>query len=197
MNVRGVLFILSVVSTMYRIGSKADLLRRQEEVDAGLGLDVTFTINKSMLCDSGRNWIKKQCSKQGRRIARNCRVRPNSMYISVSSFSVFFLLLTARANSNIVHERQQLPLRLAWAFTIHKSQGMTLSKAWVDIGKSERTVGMSYVALSRVKRLSSLIVEPMSFERLQKIRSAATFQYRLQEQERLQRLADETATSNK
>ena len=95
MNVRGVLFILSVVSTMYRIGSKADLLRRQEEVDAGLGLDVTFTINKSMLCDSGRNWIKKQCSKQGRRIARNCRVRPNSMYISVSSFSVFFLLLLA------------------------------------------------------------------------------------------------------
>ena len=59
MNVRGVLFILSVVSTMYRIGSKADLLRRQEEVDAGLGLDATFTINKSMLCDSGRNWIKK------------------------------------------------------------------------------------------------------------------------------------------
>ena len=73
---------------------------------------------------------------------------------------------------------------------------MTLAKAWVDIGKSERTVGMSYVALSRVKTLSSLIVEPMSFERLQKIRSAATFQYRLQEQERLQRLADETATSN-
>ncbi|XP_028416843.1 uncharacterized protein LOC114541053 [Dendronephthya gigantea] len=37
------------------------------------------------------------------------------------------------------HERQQLPLRLAWALTIHKSQGLTLSKAWIDIGKSERT----------------------------------------------------------
>ena len=37
------------------------------------------------------------------------------------------------------HERQQLPLRLAWALTIHKSQGRTLSKAWIDIGKTERT----------------------------------------------------------
>ena len=104
--------------------------------------------------------------------------------------------VTIKASSNAFHERQQLPLRLAWAFTIHKSQGMTLSKAWVDIGKSERTVGMSYVALSRVKTLSSLVVEPMCFERLEKIKSAATFQYRLQEQERLQRLADEIATSN-
>ena len=104
--------------------------------------------------------------------------------------------VTTKANSNAFHERQQLPLRLAWAFTIHKSQGMTLSKAWVDIGKSEKTVGKTYVALSRVKKLSSLIVEQMSFERLEKIKSAVTFQYRLQEQERLQRLADDTATWN-
>jgi ATP-dependent exoDNAse (exonuclease V) alpha subunit len=41
------------------------------------------------------------------------------------------------------HERQQLPLRLAWALTIHKSQGLALPKAWIDIGKSERTAGVS------------------------------------------------------
>ena len=65
MNVRGVLFILSVVSTMYRIGSKADLLRRQEEVDAGLGLDVTFTINKSMLCDSAETGSRNNAPNKG------------------------------------------------------------------------------------------------------------------------------------
>ena len=53
--------------------------------------------------------------------------------------------VTIKAISNSFQERQQLPLRLAWAFTIPKSQGMTLSKAWVDIGKSERTVEMSCV----------------------------------------------------
>ena len=51
--------------------------------------------------------------------------------------------------------------------TIHKSQGLTLKKAWVDLGTSERTVGMTYVALSRVKKLEDLIVEPMTLERLQ------------------------------
>ena len=35
-----------------------------------------------------------------------------------------------------IHERQQIPLTLAWAITIHKSQGLTLPKAWIDIGKS-------------------------------------------------------------
>lgn len=59
-------------------------------------------------------------------------------------------------SNNSVHERQQLPLKLAWALTIHKSQGLTLPKTWVDIGKSEKTLGITYVGLSRVKQLSSL-----------------------------------------
>ena len=73
-------------------------------------------------------------------------------------------------NGNSFHERQQLPLKLAWALTIHKSQGLTLPKAWVNIGKSEQTLGITYVGLSRVKKLSSLVVEPMTFDRLQSIK---------------------------
>ena len=55
------------------------------------------------------------------------------------------------AMSATCHERQQLPLKLAWALTIHKSQCLTLPKAVIDLGKSERTPGISYVAISRVK----------------------------------------------
>ena len=93
------------------------------------------------------------------------------------------------------HEKQQLPLRLAWALTIHKSQGLTLPKAWIDIGKSERTAGVSYVAISRVKSLASCVIEPMTYERITSLKSSANLQYRLDEGNRLDQLAQVTSSA--
>lgn len=55
----------------------------------------------------------------------------------------------------------QIPLRLAWAITVHKSQGMTLDDARIDLRRAF-VKGMGYVALSRVKSLENLSLDGLN-----------------------------------
>jgi len=59
-------------------------------------------------------------------------------------------------NKGIVAERIQYPIRLAWALTVHKSQGKTYKKVRVDLDSGAFVHGQTYVALSRCETLENL-----------------------------------------
>ena len=84
--------------------------------------------------------------------------------------------------------RQQLPLQLRYAVTIHKSQGQTLYKAVIDLGKSEISAGSTFVAVSRLRKLEDGLFQPMTFDRLKKIGQSKRFGERKSEEARLQQL---------
>lgn len=76
---------------------------------------------------------------------------------------------------NVVLELN-LPLSLSWACTIHKSQSLTLSKCEVDLGSEEFQIGITYVALSRVKNAKDLLLLlNITLARLNSIRNTSQF----------------------
>ncbi len=64
--------------------------------------------------------------------------------------------LTKSLRKDVVAEFTQFPLRLAWAVTIHKSQGKTYDQAIIDLGQRSFAPGQTYVALSRISALDGL-----------------------------------------
>ncbi len=123
------------------------------ELELKLGAEVMFVAN-----DLNRSYVNGSLG----RITDLSGDRPTvTLTRSGRSINVDLHTWTLEEDGVVKAEIRQLPLRLAWAITIHKSQGMSLDAAEIDLSRSF-TPGMGYVALSRVRDLQGLFLRGLN-----------------------------------
>lgn len=136
------------------------MLRRNIDVTLGLVNGSIGTVEDVILDIDDRTFVKQ------------LRIRfSHGVLYNLDRISTKFEVLS-RA---YVH-RHQFPICLAYAITIHKSQGLSLSHALIDVGSSIFTCGQSYVALSRVTSIDG--VHLINFDSMQvKAKDSAIVEY--------------------
>lgn len=93
-------------------------------------------------------------------------------------------------SKGILCKREQLPLVIAYGFTIHKAQGMTLQSRVIDIGEREMQLGLTYVGFSRVREWNNLALEKSyDYNRFLSINSSHLMVLRKMEETRLDSLS--------
>jgi ATP-dependent exoDNAse (exonuclease V) alpha subunit len=130
-----------------------------ESLQLKVGARVMFLRNDSSM-DGGQRWVNGTVGTVTK-IASTIFVEVDGEVHEVhpaiwEKFKYTYSASTKQLRKDIVAEFQQFPLRLAWAVTIHKSQGKTYDRAIVDLGSGTFSAGQTYVALSRLTELEGL-----------------------------------------
>ena len=123
--------------------------------DASVAAHEAETMTRSLeVLDAQLKWIQEQIAKEEEKA-----VVPYALFTgydkAMPMLPCEFKFETAGLGTNV---RTQIPLTLAWAVTVHKSQGMTLDSAYIEC-RDFFADGQAYVALSRVRNLAGLKVE--------------------------------------
>ena len=127
----------------------------EEKLDIKVGAQVMFLRN-----DTDQRWVNGSVGAVTK-VDTNVFVEVDGVVHEVEpvtweKYRYSYSQATKELRRDVVGEFTQFPLRLAWAVTIHKSQGKTYDSAIVDLGSRVFSPGQTYVALSRITELDGL-----------------------------------------
>jgi ATP-dependent exoDNAse (exonuclease V) alpha subunit len=122
------------------------------------GALVMFTVNRAAPCGNHAARGGDQPLYVNGQLGTVLDVRPDTVLVKAKTgaeIPVERFTWRYDANDDGSASFSQFPLRLAWAMTIHKAQGLTMDAAYLDI-RAAREPGQAYVAVSRVRTLAGL-----------------------------------------
>lgn len=128
------------------------LSRFPTEIKLKVGAQVIFLINKDSLVNGSRGVITKFIEGY-----------PVVLFQNGMEIVVYREVLDIEEGDKTIVQYSQIPLKLAWAITCHKSQGCTLDLVCINM-KNFFEYGQVYVALSRVKDLNCLYIKNLNYD---------------------------------
>lgn len=136
-------------------------LPAEVELKLKVGAQVMFLRNDSAASGEPPRWVNGTIGTVVRILGGTVRVDVDGEEVDVEPavwerFRYAYDPGTKKLTRDVVAEFTQFPLRLAWAVTIHKSQGKSYERAVIDLGSGAFAPGQTYVALSRLTSLDGL-----------------------------------------
>lgn len=147
-------------ATAYQAGVTGDFSESAQPTDSTLllkaGAKVILLRN-----DPDRRWVNGTIAKISRLSEKQVWVEINGKEYEVEpaaweSRRYAYDQTEQKIVETVAGTFKQYPLRLAWALTIHKSQGLTLDRVYIDLGRGTFAHGQTYVAISRCRSLEGL-----------------------------------------
>jgi ATP-dependent exoDNAse (exonuclease V) alpha subunit len=131
-----------------------------ERLELKVGAQVMFLRNDTAIGPEGQRWVNGTIGTVTS-LKREVRVAIDDVEHEVEpvtweKYKYSWDPTRKKLERQVVAEFTQFPLRLAWAVTIHKSQGASYETAIVDLGSRAFSPGQTYVALSRLTALDGL-----------------------------------------
>ncbi|WP_442922487.1 ATP-dependent DNA helicase [Microbacterium sp. Root53] len=140
---------------------RGDVYPADEELKLKVGAQVMFLRNDTGSPGEPPRWVNGTIGTVTRIVGETVRVEVDDEEFDVEpavweKYRYAYDPIGRKLSREVVAEFTQFPLRLAWAVTIHKSQGKTYDRAIVDLGAGAFAPGQTYVALSRLTSLDGL-----------------------------------------